>query len=409
MKILMLNHYGLPPKYHSIARTYNFGQCLMKKGHEVTVMTASTVHHTDMNLVGKDQSYRIEEVDGIKYVYMRTPNYEGNGGQRIWNMVSYYLAVKKNWKRFGKPDVIVASSVHLLTCMAGIQIARKAKCKCIVEIADLWPLTLIEFGRIKANSILARVLYLLEKWVYKNADELIFTFEGGKDYICDMGWKNVKLDKIHYINNGVLLSRYKEQRDKNYLVDEHLDNPQIFKVVYTGSIGEANALEYLFEAAEAAKKNKINDMVFLIWGDGPFKSKFEELCKEKQLDNVAFKGKVKKEMIAGILTRSNVNILLGHPYPIYKYGISMNKLFDYLASGKPIVSNLQCGYDILEKYECGLTVDSNQPNAIFDGLMKIYHMDKGEYEIWCEQAKLAARDFDFEKLTNKLEEIIEKE
>lgn len=408
MKVWMLNHYGLPPKYHPISRTYNFGQCLLEDGYDVTIMTASTIHHTDVNLVEKGKKYKTENVDGLKYVYMRAPDYQGNGIKRILNMCGYYRSLKKNWKKFGRPDVIVASSVHLLTCMAGIQIARKVNCRCIVEIADLWPLTLIEFGRIKEKSILAKVLYKLEYWVYKNADELIFTFEGGRDYVRNKGWdKKVNPDKIHYINNGLILSRYEKQMEEKRLEDVHLDNPDLFKVVYTGSIGDANALEYLIEAAETAKNKGVPDMVFLLWGDGPNKKKFQDYCDEHGLDNVIFKGKVKKEMVAGILSRSDVNVLMGHPYPLYQYGISMNKLFDYMASGKPVVSNIKCGYDILERNQCGMTVDGKKENAIFEALMQFHDMSREEYDVWCNRAKEAVKEFDFHNLTKKLEKIIE--
>ncbi len=410
MKIWILSHYGLSPKYHSTARTYNFGKCLKEKGHDVTIFTASTIHHTDRNLVEKGKRFEVEDIDGVKYVYIRTPNYSGNGIKRILNMCMFYVGVKKNWKKFGKPDVILAMSVHLLTCVAGIQIAKKVNCKCAVQIADPWPQTLIEFGKIKEKSILARVLYRLEYWVYKNADDVIFTMEGGKDYIKDRKWdRGIAIDKIHYINNGILLKDYEEQKERYHLDDEHLDNDSLFKIVYTGSIGNANALEYLIQTAETAKTKGITDMIFLIWGDGPKRLEFETYCKDHKISNVIFKGKVKKEMIPGILARSNVNILLGHSFAMYKYGISANKLFDYLAAGKPIVSNLKCGYDILERYDCGITVKSREDTAILEELIRIKNADEMLYLKWCNNAKSVAKEYDFELLTKKLYSILKNE
>ena len=360
-------------------------------------------------MVKEGEQYVTEQVDGINYVYVRTPNYKGNGLKRMINMCAYYLGVKSIWKKFEKPDVILAMSVHLLTCVAGIQIAKKVKCRCVVQIADLWPLTLIEFGKLKENDLLAKLLYKLEYWVYKNADDVIFTMEGGKEYIKDNKWdKKISDSKIHYINNGIVLADFEKQKENNILNDEHLDDENLFKVVYTGTIGQANALEYLVGAAEIAKERNIDNMVFLIWGDGPKKEEFEKYCVEKQLTNVFFKGKVGKEWIPNIIERGNANLLLGHPFKMYKYGMSMNKIFDYLAAGRPVVSNIVCGYDMFEKYQCGITVKETNEDAVLNALVDFYNMDKEKYRSYCVNAKCASKEFDFSILTDKLEKILKK-
>ena len=91
---------------------------------------------------------------------------------------------------------------------------------------------------------------------------------------------------------------------------------------------------------------------------------------------------------------------------LYKYGLSLNKMFDYFASGKPIVSNIECGYDMLKEYDCGITVNGGDPNALAEGILKFYNMPKEEYDTYCKNALKAAEDFDFKVLTDKLEKTI---
>ena len=78
------------------------------------------------------------------------------------------LSVAKQYaKTNGKPDVIIASSVHPLTMVAGIQISRKFGIPCICEIRDLWPEAIFAFNKAKENSLLGRILINGEKWIYK--------------------------------------------------------------------------------------------------------------------------------------------------------------------------------------------------------------------------------------------------
>jgi glycosyltransferase involved in cell wall biosynthesis len=407
MNIWFFNHYAVPPAYYPLARQYNFARHLLEKGHSINIFAASTVHNSDINLIEDNRAYLKEDVDNINYVYLKTTSYKGNGLKRIINMLQYTIGLFKVTKKFSKPDIIIATTVHPLACVAGIMIAKKRKSKCIVEIADLWPLTLIEFGLINKRSLLANILYRLEHWIYKNADAIIFTMEGGKDYIVDQGWeKSVELSKIYYINNGIDLEVYNKQKSEYVLKDSDLDNEIIFKVLYTGALGQANALNYIMEAAKIIQEKGYEKIKFIIFGDGYMKVDLEQYCADNKLDNVVFKGKVDKKLIPGILNRSNLNIFTGQQFEMYKYGLSLNKMFDYMASGKPVVSNIVCGYDNLKKYQCGTTVEGRNADVLAKEILRFFEMAPVQYDRYCQNALHAAMDFDFKKLTSQLKEII---
>jgi glycosyltransferase involved in cell wall biosynthesis len=390
-----------------LARPFYFAKYLIKSGNNVRIFAASTVHNSDINLITSKTKFREERIDDIKYVYLKSSNYTGNGINRIINMFQYTIGLFNISGEFTKPDVIIATSVHPLACVAGIKIAKKYKCKCIVEIADLWPLSLIDLGIIEENSVIAKILYVLEHWIYKKADNIVFTMEGGKEYIADK-YKNYKIEpsKICYINNGVDLKEYYRQLSDNIYMDKDLDDIGTFKILYTGSLGMANAPIYIVRAAKIIKEKGYNDIKFIIFGSGYLKEELELYCKQNELNNVFFKGKVDKKYIPNILSKSDLNIFTGEQINLYRYGLSLNKMFDYIASGKPTVSNIKCGYDNLEKYNCGITVKGGSAAAIAEGILKIYNMTDEEYNEICKNAMTAAEHFDFKNLTSMMISVI---
>jgi len=399
--IWILNHYAKLGE----GRHYKFAENLVKRGYNVKIFAASSIHNTDKNRISDSKKYISESKDGVNCIYIKARNYIGNGKQRVLNMIDYAIGLLSVSKELDKekPNIIIASSVHPLTWLAGYRLAKRYNAKFIAETRDLWPETLIAMGRIKRNSIPAKILYAIEKFIYKKADRLIFTFGGGKDYVRSIG---LDASKVRYINNGIDLDKFNKNKEMQIYKDVDLDDDSTFKILYTGAMGQANALTYLVQSAKVLKDKNMSDIKFILFGDGYQKPKLEEYVNDNRLENVIFKGRVDKKHIPNILSKSNLNIITGQYIYLYKYGLSPNKMFDYFASGKPILSNNECGYDMLEKYNCGITVKGDSPEALAEGILKFYNMPKEEYDKYCQNALKAAKDFDFKVLTDKLEEVI---
>lgn len=405
MNIWLFNHYAVPPSLYPLARPYHFANFLQKKGHKVTIFAASSVHLSDENLIADGSPMKARRINGVRYVFLKARNYEGNGLQRILNFFDYTIRLFTQTGRFNEPDVILATSVHPLTCAAGILLARKYRCKCVVEIADLWPLTLVEYGAITEKNIVTRLLYGLEHWIYKKADAIIFTMAGGKQYIEDQGWADdVSLDKVFYINNGVDLEKYRREERENVYPDEDLDRGDTFKVLYTGSMGIANGMYDLLDAAERLRDEP--KIQFILFGGGYLEEELKELAAKKRLSNVRFKGKVDKSYIPNILSRGNLNLMTGISDRVSAYGLSPNKLFDYMASGRPIVSNCATNFDILEENGCGVTIEGGSGEAMARAIRRFYEMPSEEYDKYCRNARRAAEQYDFKYLTDELEQIL---
>lgn len=401
--IWIINHYADPPNVGKTTRSYNFAKILIERGYDVKIFAASTVHGTNYNMIKDNKLYKEEIIGGVPYVFIRASNYIGNSKSRVKNMFEYTLRLLFAVKMHPSPKLILASSPHPLNWLSGYVLSKRYKAKFVAETRDLWPETLVTMGQIKRNSIVARILYALERFTYKRADRLIFTFPGGKDYVKEIGLDN---SKVRYINNGIDLKEFNFNNENYINEDADLENKGTFKVLYTGAMGRANALMHLVEAAKAIKEKGIGEIKLILFGDGYQKEELKKYVKSNGLDNVLFKEKVEKKYIPSILSKSNLNIILGQHINLYRFGLSPNKLFDYFASGKPTLSNVECGYDIIEEYNCGLTVKGGSAEALAEGILRFYNMSKEEDDMYCQNALIAAKDFDFKILTDKLEQII---
>ncbi|MCT4607202.1 MAG: glycosyltransferase family 4 protein [Marinisporobacter sp.] len=407
--IWILNHYIETPDTGKYTRHYTFAKELVKKGYKVKLFTASTVHNTNINFIKDKKKFIEKKVDGLSFVYVKARDYYGNGKKRALNMLDYAFRLLRITKEITSnenfPDVIYASSPHLLTCISAILIAKKYRVSCVIEIRDLWPLTFVGMGKIREKQFITKILYELEKWIYIKADRLIFTMEGGKEYIKDKGWENkVDLNKIYYINNGVDLEVFK-RNSKEYTVEDDLLEDKNFKVIYAGAIGEANMVDKIIKTAEILNGKSYNNIKFLLYGDGPKKKELEEYVIKNQISNVIFKGRVEKKYIPFILKSGQLNITTGKNSIQYKYGFSQNKFFEYLASGKPILSNRKY-HNILNVDKCGMTTVNESPEALADGILKFYNMPEEEYHVYTQNALKLARKFEFKILANKLEEVL---
>lgn len=407
-KIWIFNHYATNMFFDKGGRHHFFAKYLIQKGYDVTIFCASTIHNTDKNLKIVWGKYKEDQVDGIPYVFIKAPEYKGNGIKRVKNIVRFYLnlfpVTKEIAKRSGIPDVILASSVHPLTLLAGIQIGRKIGIPCVCEVRDLWPASIVEFGNISERNLIIQILYRLEKWLYQNADELIFTIAGGGQYIKDNGWdKSIDLQKVHYVNNGVDLESFDYNREHFQIQDEDLNNENLFKVVYAGSIRSANNIENLIKAMESLATHKC---CLLLYGDGEDRLRLEEYCKKNELNNIKFKGKVEKKYIPFILSKADLNIINYKQTNLIKYGGSQNKLFEYFASGKPVCSNIQMGYSLIEEYHCGIEKKVSSSKDYAELIQKFLDMSREEYIHYSQNSRKVAEIHDYKVLTNKIEKIL---
>ena len=404
MRIWLINHYAVPPQYYPLARQNYFAKNLMRLGHEVTIFAASTVHNSDLNLIEDDTPYREDVVDGVHYVLIRCKSYHGNGVSRILNMLEFARKLPGVCNKYPRPDAIVATSMPSMSCAAGIKLARKYGCRGIAEIADLWPESIIAFGIAGPHNPAVLYLRRLEKWIYTKSDAVVFTMEGAYDYIKEQHWESaVPRSKVHYINNGVDLELFDYNREHFKAEDKDLEDPETFKVVYTGSIRRVNGLGLLLDTAKEVKNPRVR---FLIWGDGDERAALEQRVRDEYIDNVIFKGRVEKKFVPSIVSRADVNIAHCISTPVDRYGISFNKMFEYFAAGKIVLSDFPTEYNPALQCHAGITVEEASAPNIAEAIEHLAALPEEERRRFEENSRAAAHKYDFKNLTNELLKLI---
>lgn len=404
-KVWIVNHYATKMFFYKNGRHYNFAKYLDKEKYDVVIVCASTAHNLDKKME-MDNFYMESSENGISWIFIKTRDYKGNSFDRVLNIFDFYRNCMRLSKVMDLPDIIIGSNVHLLACLFSVRMKKKYHIKSIVEMRDLWPEALLE-TRIGKHRLIVNILYKFEKCLYKNADAIVFTMEGGKDYIKEHYPFEVNQEKVFYINNGVDLIEYQFNQLHNQINDIDLKDNRI-KVVYTGSISLMNGLDRILDLVEVINKKGFADkVVFLLYGGGTNLEILKETCEHRNIQNIKIKGMVDKNKIPYILSCADFTILNYKEVQVLKYGGSHNKLFEYLAAGKPVFSTVKSGYDIIEKYNCGLSSNDKDYEVLGQQFAEFISMEENEYKEKSNNAKEAAHEFDFPVLTKKLETVLQ--
>lgn len=383
----MLNHYAAPPDRPAGTRHYDFGRVLVAQGHEVTIFASSFSHHSlREERLARRQWMRAEVVDGVRFVWVRTTPYAANDYRRALNMLSYTAGVLAAQQRFPRPDVVVGSTVHPGAVAAAWAIGGLRRVPFAIEVRDLWPQALIDMGELADRGVPARALRALERFAYHRTGVVISLLPGAAEHLRRAG---VPPEKIAYVPNGVpdlppgpgtaaggssvggdvergldgtaaLLRRIGRWQRAGMLV-----------AGYTGAHGLANGLPVLVEAARVLRDRGVASIALVFVGDGPAKAGCEQRARDYGLANVLFGGPVPKHDLPAVLGALDVALFPLRDGSVARYGLSSNKLFDYLASGRPVLACCGVPGNPVEQSGGGLCVPAQSPAAVADGLLTL--------------------------------------
>ncbi len=412
--VWILNHYASAMIFNKGGRHHWISKFLQESAYEPVIFVCNAKNGVKEKYIETDELWteKIAEDIDTPYIFVKSSLYVSNGKDRIINMYLFYKNVQKAAKEYakthGKPDVIYASSVHPLTLVAGLKLAKHFGVKCICEVRDLWPESLVAYGHLKRNSLIAKLLYAAEKKIYMKADRVIMTWPGGYDYICDRGWDSaIPREKVVHISNGVDLEAYRKNIVDHAYFDDELKDQNIKKIIYAGSIREVNNLGMIVDAAEILQAQNVTGFKILVYGSGNEREPLMQRVEDKGLTNISFPGRVPKENVPSVLHNAYVTLLHNSSTELDKYGQSQNKFFEYLAAGKPILMTYSVGHSICKENNCGLEVERQSPEAIADAIRTIVNMTDEEYAVFSKNAEETAEKYDFKNLTEKLADIIE--
>jgi glycosyltransferase involved in cell wall biosynthesis len=321
-----------------------------------------------------------EAYDGVRFIWVRTTPYRGNDWRRPVNMLSYFVMLLVVQARRPAPDVVIGSTVHPFAALGAWIVAKLRHAVFIFEVRDLWPQTLVDLGAMRAGSPGERFLRGLESFLVRRATVVITLLPGMADYLHERG---LPAGHVHYVPNGVDLAafdraaslpaeattdpaapdvRIRSMRDEGRLV-----------IGYVGALGRVNHLETVIRAAALAESRAPGRVGVVLVGDGPERAELERIASGVRA--VAIASPIPKAQVPRLLRSIDVGLVHATANPVYKYGISFNKLFEYLAAERPVIFACTSAYDPVATTGSGLSIPPDDPEGLAEAMLELAGTD----------------------------------
>ena len=392
--IWVINEYA-GSAYHGMEfRHYYLGKELIKLGHKVTVVSSSYSH-----LFKKISKQRKENIDGIDYFWIKTFNY-GNSHSKKRVLKWFLFMVKVLFLPFflKKPDVIIVSPMAPFPILPAWILSKFYGATLIYEVKDIWPLSIIELGGFNPKHPLIRFMSFCERFALKKADHIVSSLQNYDGHMKSLG-----IDRTFtWVNNGIDLEEMKGIEPLSKEIEDKIPKNK-FIVGYTGTVGVANALDSLCEASNLL--NEYIDIVIVIVGDGQEK---ENLRKQfSKNDNILFVDSIPKKQVHSMLAYFDACYIGLKEEPLFKYGVSPNKLFDYMYSATPTIYAIDSGEsDIVKSAGCGVSIEAESPKAICGAVLNLYNLSKDEREEMGKRGQAYVLEhFTYAKLAEKISKV----
>ncbi|MBN1890295.1 MAG: glycosyltransferase family 4 protein [Thermoflexales bacterium] len=399
----MLNHYALPPDLPGGTRHFDLGCELARLGYDVTIFASAFNHSLRKKTRLLDASpWALEELDGVRFVWLPSMAYQGNDWRRLANMLdytwrAYWLGrrLTRLARRVRPPDVIMGCAVHLFAVLAAYGLSRHYRARFLMEVRDLWPQTFLDMGVWREGQPQVRFFRCLEQFLYQRAEKIIVLSPLTGDYLAQ--YSPTWAEKTLYIPNGTRLIRF----EQNGL--GRRPEPGAVCAMYLGAMGITNGLELILDAMQVINQQAGGQSAgidFCFVGDGPEKGRLQHLAKERGLHNVRFEKAVPRARVPDRLAEADILVLVQKQV---LYG-SSNKLFDYMAAAKPIVFALLAEHNnLVEQARCGVSASPDDPVDLAQKILQLARMPVEERQAMGGRGRAFVREnHDYSVLARRL-------
>jgi glycosyltransferase involved in cell wall biosynthesis len=381
MKVWYVSAYDQPKGQST--RTYDYSRELVARGHDVTMFCNSYCHFTHREHLNPREKWRVEFVDGIRVVWLRTYHYRGNGLGRsinmltnVWRLIRATAALKL------EPDVVLGPSVPLLTGWGAMHLARKHDVPFIFEVRDVWPDALVDIGGMKKSSLAYRVFRAIEKKLYREAARIASTLPYLSDHVRRAGSDPAK---IVCIPNGVDVSQFNEGQD-------YSGGKAPLVVMYVGGFGLDHDVPTIIRAAKILQDEGSSEFRFVIIGGGVRKEACEAEAAKYDLRNLTFLSPVPKSSLPAVQAQADVLVAAITDSPSYRFGLNLNKLCSYFASSRPVLFSGNPPNDPVREAEAGLSIGAEDPAGMVRALRELLAAGPAKRKILSENARRYAEN-----------------
>ncbi len=401
MNVWLINHFAIPPTRAGGTRHFTLAREMKAQGVDVTLVASSVDYLTRTDTRGGDEPYWHEEIDGVPFVWVRSPEYgEGLAG-RLWNMMAFAGRVARGaWaKGLPDPDVIVGSSPSLFAAFAAWWLARKKGVPFVLEIRDIWPQTLLDVGNFSPRHPGIRAMGWIEKRLYRDATRIVTLLPQAAGHIEGVVPGAGK--KVVWVPNGVDVRLAPEPTAPTG------GDPLV--LMYTGAHGSANGLDTVLDAAKKlAPEIGRGEISFRLVGDGPHKARLRQRVEEENIHGVTFGDPVPKASVHRLLGEADGFMMVLRDSPVFRWGISPNKLFDYLLAGRPVLFGVNTPFNPVAEVEAGYVVPSEDADALADAIRQLRAAPPDERHAMGQRGRAYVEaHHDMQKLAGRFADVLE--
>lgn len=404
MNILLINHYTGSPELGMEFRPYYMAREWQKSGHKVLVVGAIYSHlRKNQPCAGR------QNIDGVDYYWVKTNEYKGNGIGRIVSIILFVFKLLfkcgRLWKEFS-PNIVIASSTYPLDIFPARKIAKKYKAKLVYEVHDLWPLSPMELGGLSKWHPFIQIMQWAENCAYKKVDAVVSMLPKADVHMFEHG---LPKDRFYCVPNGVVEDDWEKplelsEQHRILLEKLHLENK--FLVGFAGAHGIANSLQTIIDAVAALKKENV---CLILVGTGQEKNNLMEYVKNQKILNVYFLPPIDKLMIPSLLYKMDVLYIGLQNQSLFRFGISPNKLFDYMMAKKPVIQAINAGNNIVREAQCGIDVEPENIGEVIGAIDSLLNMTQKERDVLGENGyRFVMKNHTYDVLGKKFLNIMER-
>lgn len=367
MNILYINHYAGSPKMGMEFRPYYLAKEWVNMGHNVTIIS-STYSHLRKNNPIISRDFESEIIDGITYLWVKAGTYKSNGAKRALSMFIFVWKLLLHSSKLAKtiaPNVVIASSTYPLDIYPAKRISDKANSSLIHEVHDMWPISPIEIGGMSPKHPFIKIMQRAENYFCKYADNVVSLLPAAKNYFVEHGMQE---EKFRYVPNGVVLEEWENYKKiPSTLRDHFLNNKKkgLLNLCFFGSIRKTYNLDLLIEAVKARQEKQ--DLALTLIGSGYDQPELEKMANGFE-DIIKFFDPIPKTSIPDLFNYIDSTFVGAKNQKIFRFGIAMNKLFDSMMGGKPILYMVDAPNNFIEDYNCGVVVNGSNLDALSSGI-----------------------------------------
>lgn len=369
-RVLVFSHAGGSPYHGPNMRWYYLGRALQAWNVSVDIVSSSSFHKY-FTPPSVSKAFSHERIDGVGYHWVRTRAYSGRGLAQVRNQLEYVAGcysqlnglARKQW------DVVVASSPHPFCVYPAASLARRTSSRLVYEVRDLWPDVLLQLGRFSSRHPYVRALRWAEVFAVRHADKIVSVKQG--DYAHFEERYALPHDRFVWVPNGFLPDGSVSPAPPSLV---HIRSQHKHLVGYVGALSSYYELDGLLELA--ARFRGDDDVAFVVVGKGDREAVLRTWAQEQRLKNVYFMGPVPRTAVPTCLELFDVCYVGLRDLPLHRFGVSCNKIYEYMHAGKPILACYNVGFDPVAEAGCGIVRPPSDIDGLADGLRRLLTDDE---------------------------------